>query len=61
MSTDRERIANLGGPTRVAELLKFDKKRGGVQRVHNWMKRGIPAQVKLDNPEIFQLEKSKKK
>lgn len=52
MTTDRERIRLLGGPAKLAKLLKFDN-RGGVQRVHNWMARGIPARVKLDHPEIF--------
>ena len=52
MTTDRELIERLGGPAKVAELLKYDKQ-GGVQRVHNWMARGIPARVKLDHPEIF--------
>lgn len=50
--TDSELIENLGGPTKVAELLNFDKA-GGVQRVQNWIARGIPAQVKVDHPEIF--------
>ena len=52
MATDRELIEHLGGPAKVAELLKYDKN-GGVQRVHNWMTRGIPARVKLDHPEVF--------
>lgn len=52
MATDRELIEHLGGPAKVAELLNYDKN-GGVQRVHNWMTRGIPARVKLDHPEIF--------
>lgn len=52
MATDRELIEHLGGPAKVAELLKYDKN-GGVQRVHNWMTRGIPARVKLGHPEIF--------
>jgi len=52
MATDRELIEHLGGPAKVAELLKYDKN-GGVQRVHNWMARGIPARVKLEHPDIF--------
>ncbi|USE79012.1 hypothetical protein NDR89_20460 [Cupriavidus gilardii] len=52
MTTDRELIEQLGGAARVAELLKF-KKPGGVQRVHNWKERGIPAAVKLAHPELF--------
>lgn len=50
--TDRELIESLGGPAKVARLLGLPTK-GGVQRVHNWLTRGIPAQVKLDNPELF--------
>lgn len=50
--TDSELIEHLGGPTKVAELLQFDKA-GGVQRVQNWITRGIPAQVKVDHPAIF--------
>lgn len=50
--TDAELIAHLGGPTKVAELMKIDKD-GGVQRVQNWITRGIPPKVKLDHPELF--------
>jgi hypothetical protein len=49
---DAELIYQLGGPSKVAEALHIDK-RGGAQRVQNWLKRGIPSKVKLDNPEIF--------
>lgn len=50
---DKDIIEKLGGPTKVAELLGFDKKKGGSQRVQNWMTRGIPPKVKLDHPHIF--------
>ena len=50
--TDSQLIENLGGPTKVAELLKFDKQ-GGVQRVQNWLTRGIPAHVKVNYPHLF--------
>lgn len=53
MPSDRELIESLGGPSKVAALLGYDKKPGGVQRVHNWLARGIPAKVKLDYPAIF--------
>lgn len=53
MHADAELIKTLGGPTRVAELLRYDKARGGVQRVQNWRQRGIPAAVKLSHPELF--------
>jgi hypothetical protein len=51
--TDADRIKSLGGPAKVAELLGLDKRAGGVQRVCNWMTRGIPAAVKLNHPELF--------
>lgn len=50
---DAKVIADLGGPTKVAELLEYDKAHGGVQRVQNWMKRGIPSHVKLNRPDLF--------
>lgn len=49
--SDKELIQSLGGPTKVAELLGL--KKHGVQRVHNWTARGIPAQVRLDHPDLF--------
>ena len=51
-NTDKQIIEGLGGPACVAEILGYDK-RGGVQRVHNWLSRGIPPKVKLQHPEIF--------
>lgn len=48
---DKTLIRDLGGPAKVAELLGYD--RGGVQRVFNWLKRGIPPKVKLEHPELF--------
>lgn len=53
MHKDSHLIDALGGPAKVAELLGFDKADGGIQRVHNWRTRGIPAKVKVDHPEIF--------
>lgn len=52
MSNDKKLIENLGGAAKVAELLGYDKQ-GGVQRVHNWMTRGIPPKVKLEHPGLF--------
>lgn len=51
--SDVERIAALGGPAKVAELLGYDKAKGGTQRVQNWLARGIPAAVKVQRPELF--------
>jgi hypothetical protein len=56
IKADRELIEHLGGPTKTCELLGYDKTKGGVQRVQNWMTRGIPAQVKLDHPSLFMRE-----
>lgn len=53
MHKDSHLIDALGGPAKVAELLGFDKADGGIQRVHNWRTRGIPAKVKVDHPDIF--------
>jgi hypothetical protein len=46
-------IASLGGSAKLAERLRYDKKAGGIQRVQNWMTRGIPAAVKVQFPELF--------
>jgi hypothetical protein len=51
MEADAKLIDGLGGPTKVAELLQLDK--GGVQRVSNWKRRGIPPKVKLERPDLF--------
>ena len=49
---DADLIRALGGPSKVAELLKMEK-RGGAQRVQNWLVRGIPSRVKVDHPDLF--------
>jgi hypothetical protein len=54
--TDKDRIKALGGPTKVAELLGYDKAKGGVQRVQNWLDRGIPPAVKVEFPHIFMTD-----
>ena len=53
MHKDSQLIAELGGPAKVAEMLGFNKRAGGVQRVQNWLTRGIPADVKLAHPSFF--------
>lgn len=50
---DAALIESLGGPAKVAERLKYDKQAGGIQRVQNWMTRGIPAHVKVEFPDLF--------
>ena len=48
---DKELIHHLGGPAKLAARLGFEK--GGAQRVHNWMVRGIPASIKVQFPSLF--------
>lgn len=52
---DAARIRELGGPSKVATLLEM-RKPGSAQRVQNWLKRGIPAAVKLQRPDLFAPE-----
>lgn len=48
--TDKELIELHGGVARVAALLGNEV---SIQRVQNWVTRGIPAKIKLENPELF--------
>ncbi len=50
--SDRELIKRLGGPKAVAEQLGFPLPKG-TARVANWMRRGIPAKIKLNNLNLF--------
>jgi hypothetical protein len=52
MNDDAMLINELGGPTKVSDMLGYDRN-GGPQRVQNWISRGIPPRVKLDHPDIF--------
>lgn len=54
---DVDLIRALGGPSKVAELLQIEK-RGGAQRVQNWLVRGIPAAIKVKYPALFMPELS---
>ena len=56
---DKALIKSYGGPAKLARMLGFSPS-SGTQRVHNWMKRGISAQAKLDYPGIL-LHKAKLK
>lgn len=55
IQNDADLIKRLGGPSKVAEILSIDK-RGGAQRVQNWMVRGIPSHVKVNYPHLFMPE-----
>jgi len=57
---DATLINALGGPAKVAELLHYDKAKGGVQRVHNWRTRGIPSHVKVARPDLFMVDALKR-
>ncbi len=52
LESDRQLIQDLGGPTQLAKRLGFQKP-GSVQRVQNWIVRGIPPAVKLAHPDLF--------
>lgn len=52
MHTATELIAALGGPSKVCDLLGYSRA-GGLQRIHNWKTRGIPAKVRLDHPLLW--------
>jgi len=49
---DWVQIEALGGPAKVAERLGWHKD-GGLQRIQNWKRRGVPALVKLEHAELF--------
>jgi hypothetical protein len=51
-TSDARLIRQLGGPARICELLGYEKE-GGVQRVQNWITRGIPSRVKVERPDLF--------
>ncbi len=50
--TDAEIIYHYGGAAKFASLLGLEKT-GSIQRVSNWITRGIPAEVKLKHPDLF--------
>lgn len=50
--TDAEIIYHYGGAAKFAALLGLEKP-GSIQRVSNWITRGIPAEIKLKHPELF--------
>lgn len=54
--TDLDLIRALGGPRRLCELLGYDERNGGLQRIYNWVRRGnIPYQVKVKRAAVFEL------
>lgn len=53
---DSKIIDDLGGASKLAELLGYDKTHGGVQRIQNWKTRGIPSSVKIEHPDLFMTD-----
>ena len=51
ITKDLERIKLLGGVDAIAKHIDASS-----QRVNNWTRRGIPAQVKIDYPDLFMSE-----
>jgi hypothetical protein len=49
----RRIIEQAGGDTAFAKLLGIDSQRGYQQRVNNWKRRGIPAEVVLEHYETI--------
>jgi hypothetical protein len=47
-------IDAAGGSARLAELIGLGSEDGARQRVNNWRRRGIPADVILENRELFE-------
>ena len=45
---DRRRIEELGGCVALSKIIGKSP-----QCISNWKRRGIPARVKIDNPELF--------
>lgn len=50
---DARLIDALGGPAVLARRLGFDPAKGGVQRVHNWRRRGIPVVLRYQRQDLF--------
>lgn len=47
-------IQTAGGDTKFAELLGITESKGYKQRVNNWKRRGIPADVVLEHLQTIQ-------
>lgn len=52
-TSDKDLISYHGGPAPLSVKLGYSKSSGGVQRVHNWLARGIPSKVKLERQDLF--------
>lgn len=52
IAEDAKLIREMGGPTKVAAILAAGPK-VSVQRVQNWLTRGIPSHIKVAYPHYF--------
>lgn len=52
-------ISFVGGDSEFARLLGIDKGAGYKQRVNNWKRRGIPAEVVLEHYETIKKIRAK--
>ena len=52
---DADLIKSLGGPAKVVEAIGAEPPIS-VQRVQNWLTRGIPSHVKVKYPRLFMPE-----
>ena len=50
--SDKDVILALGGVSSLARALGYSGL-GGVRRVSNWTRRGIPSKVRLENQHVF--------
>ena len=58
MTNTSELIEFFGGPSALAKTLGFDGKKGS-DRVCNWVRRGIPQKILVENYRLFDLAKRK--
>ena len=54
----RKSLNSLVGQPELLSFLALIRPRGGVQRVQNWMTRGIPPKEKIARPDLFLLDLS---
>lgn len=52
---DADLIKSLGGPAKVVEVIGAVPP-VSVQRVQNWLTRGIPSHIKVQYPHLFMPE-----
>lgn len=53
---DKALIDALGGVHQVVALMSYEPSAANIQRVKNWLTRGIPSKVKVERPDLFLLK-----